>query len=155
MYTRDQKEWEHETEERNERRLAHLAVDQRWKSYAVSQTKIRHHNFENILNLQGKEKEGMKEEWNEGMRRRWTGEQQEKGKDCRSTALQQAGKLHFPAKLDDVCGPQSMIKNSSHFSFPWHLKVKSLNLKFPYFGLGSQKRVLGGRHGCKYTAGSI
>lgn len=51
------KKRENETEERNERGPAHLAVHQRRKSYSVSQTKIRHHNFENILNLQEKEKE--------------------------------------------------------------------------------------------------
>lgn len=46
-----------EEEEKNKRGPAHLAVDQRRKSYSVSQTKIRHHNFENTLNLQEKEKE--------------------------------------------------------------------------------------------------
>lgn len=46
---------ENEAEEKNERGLPHLAVDQRRKSYSISQTKIRHHNFENTLNLQEKE----------------------------------------------------------------------------------------------------
>lgn len=51
------KKKETEMEERNERGLAHLAVEQRRKSYSISQTKVRDHNFENILNLQEKEKE--------------------------------------------------------------------------------------------------
>lgn len=69
LEVREERERENETEEKKERGPAHLAVDQRRKSYSISQTKIRHHNFENILNLQEKEKEEWRREASETVNR--------------------------------------------------------------------------------------
>lgn len=42
--------------------VSHLTVVDTWRlRHSISQTKIRHHNFENILNLQGKERQTIKE----------------------------------------------------------------------------------------------
>lgn len=58
---KERKEGQKPTGGEEGQRAAHLTDVDEWRlRHSISQTKIRHHNFENILNLQGKERQTIK-----------------------------------------------------------------------------------------------